>query len=76
MKKKLLLFDVNKTICDSGKKITSHMANSIRNLVISGCEIGIVGGGAFNKIIYQLDNQIVPKFIFSECGSVYHKFNL
>jgi phosphomannomutase len=75
MKKKLLLFDVDGTICDSGKKITSHMAKSISNLVKSGCVIGIVGGGAFGKILYQLDDKIVPEFIFSECGSVYHKFN-
>lgn len=73
--KKLLLFDVDGTICDSGKKITSHMANSIINLVKSGCIIGIVGGGVFNKILYQLDDQIKPKYIFSECGSVFHKFN-
>ena len=75
MKKKLLLFDVDGTICDSGKKITSHMANLILNLVKSGCVIGIVGGGAFDKILYQLDNQVIPEFIFSECGSVYHKLN-
>lgn len=75
MKKKILLFDVDGTICDSGKKITPPMANSILNLVKSGCEIGIVGGGTFGKILYQLDNQVVPEFIFSECGSVYHKFN-
>lgn len=75
MNKKLLLFDVDGTICDSGKKITSHMANSISNLIKSGCDIGIVGGGSFDKILYQLDNQVVPEFIFSECGSVYHKFN-
>lgn len=75
MKKKLLLFDVDGTICDSGKKITSYTANSITNLIKFGCDIGIVGGGAFDKILYQLDNQVVPEFIFSECGSVYHKFN-
>jgi len=75
MKKKLLLFDVDGTICDSGKKITFHLANSILNLVKSGCVIGIVGGGVFAKILYQLDNQVIPEFIFSECGSVYHKFN-
>ena len=73
--KKLLLFDVDGTICDSGKKITSHMTNSILNLVKSGYVIGIVGGGTFNKILYQLDNQIKPEYIFSECGSVFHKFN-
>lgn len=76
MKKKLLLFDVDGTICVSGKKITSSMANSITNLVKSDYVIGIVGGGTFSKILYQLDNKVVPKYIFSECGSVFHKLNL
>ena len=73
--KKLLLFDVDGTICDSGKIITSLMSNSINNLKKFNCDVGIVGGGTFNKILYQLDNQIIPEFIFSECGSVFHKFN-
>lgn len=72
---KLLLFDVDGTICDSGKKIGSNMTNSITNLINLGFIIGIVGGGTFNKILYQLDNKIVPKYIFSECGSVFNKFN-
>ncbi len=72
---KLLLFDVDGTICDSGKKITCQMALQLNKLVQVGCVIGIVGGGTFNKIIYQLDNQIYPKYIFSECGSVFHLFN-
>lgn len=75
MIEKLLLFDVDGTICESGKKITLPMANLLSNLANLGCVIGIVGGGTFNKILYQLDNQIIPKFIFSECGSVFHKFN-
>ena len=73
---KILLFDVDGTICDSGKKISFSMANAIINLINLGCVIGIVGGGTFNKILYQLDNQVIPQFIFSECGSVYHKLNL
>lgn len=73
--KKLLLFDVDGTICDSGKKISSYMANTINNFINLGCIFGIVGGGTFNKILYQLDNQVIPKFIFSECGSVFHEFN-
>ena len=32
MKKKLLLFDVDGTICESGKKISFSMANLINNL--------------------------------------------
>ena len=72
---KLLLFDVDGTICDSGKKISVPMALEINNLINIGYVIGIVGGGTFNKIIYQLDNKINPKYIFSECGSVFHMLN-
>lgn len=69
---KLLLFDVDGTICDSGKIITSQMANQLNSLTESGCVLGIVGGGTFGKILYQLDDKIKPKYIFSECGSVFH----
>ena len=72
---KLLLFDVDGTICESGKKITLQMAQSINNLISRKYDIGIVGGGTFEKIIYQLDNLVIPYYIFSECGSVYHKLN-
>lgn len=70
---KLLLFDVDGTICDSGKKITDQMALKINKLILNDFKIGIVGGGTFDKITWQLDNKILPDYIFSECGSVYHK---
>lgn len=72
MKKSILLFDVDGTICESGKKISISMSDILNNLSLI-YEIGIVGGGTFSKIIYQLDNLIIPDHIFSECGSVYHK---
>jgi phosphomannomutase len=70
--KKILLFDVDGTICDSGKQIKEEMAESINRLANQGYEIGIVGGGKFDKILYQLDDKVHPEHIFSECGSVYH----
>jgi len=73
--KKLLLFDVDGTICDSGKIISSQMASQLNSLANLDYVLGIVGGGAFNKILYQLDEKVIPEYIFSECGSVYHKFN-
>jgi phosphomannomutase len=75
MQKNLLLFDVDGTICESGKKISSQIATQLNRLEQNGYELGIVGGGTFNKILYQLDNKVFPKYIFSECGSVYHKLN-
>ena len=66
---KLLLFDVDGTICESGQPIKLDMVN-LFNKLQSKYDIGIVGGGTFEKIIYQLDNKLKPKYIFSECGSV------
>lgn len=72
---KLLLFDVDGTICDSGKKITLEMASKMNILANKGIKIGIVGGGTYDKIMYQLNNLVFPQYIFSECGSVYHLYN-
>lgn len=70
---KLLLFDVDGTICESGKKITDCVSLKINKLILNGCTVGIVGGGTYEKIIWQLDSKIEPHYIFSECGSVFHK---
>jgi phosphomannomutase len=72
---KIYLFDVDGTICESGKKISSQMATILNKMIENQIKIGIVGGGTFEKIIYQLDNLVKPEIIFSECGSVYHEYN-
>lgn len=71
-KMKLFLFDVDGTICESGKKITSHMSNLINKL---DGDIGLVGGGCFTKITDQIGNNIKPLYIFSENSTVYHKLD-
>ena len=71
----LLLFDVDGTLCESGKIISAKMVNILNNFKKYGIKIGIVGGGTYEKILFQLNNLVFPDFIFSECGSVYHKFN-
>lgn len=72
MKKVLLLFDVDGTIADSGQKIHRFIRNIL--VVLSKSkeyELGIVGGGTLDKILYQVDS--VPfQYIFSECGSIFH----
>ncbi len=73
---KIFLFDVDGTLCESGKTISDKMAYLLNKLVSFGYEIGIVGGGTFEKISFQLNNQVLPHYIFSECGSVYHKLNI
>jgi phosphomannomutase len=72
---KILLFDVDGTLCDSGKKICPKIADVLNNLIKKDIKIGIVGGGTFDKILFQLDNLVNPDYIFSECGSVYHLLN-
>lgn len=78
----ILLFDVDGTLCDSGRKISKRMSFMLNKFMDihdkngKNILIGIVGGGTYEKIMYQLDNQIKPTYIFSECGSVYHKFNV
>ena len=67
---KILLFDMDGTLCESGEKINIDIANLLNKM--NDIEIGIVGGGTYEKIIFQLNNLIKPKYIFSECGSVYH----
>jgi phosphomannomutase len=73
--RKILLFDVDGTLCDSGKKISQQMANILNKFVELDIKIGIVGGGTFEKILFQLDNLVKPEYIFSECGSVYHQLD-
>lgn len=72
---KILLFDVDGTLCESAKKITIKMANILKTFIKNNIKIGIVGGGTFDKILFQLDNMVFPDYIFSECGSVYHRLN-
>lgn len=67
----LLLFDVDGTIAHSGKKIEQNMANMLVGLK-DRFDLGIVGGGKLEKILYQLDG-IDCNHYFTECGCVYHK---
>jgi phosphomannomutase len=69
--KKLLLFDVDGTISESGQMICPYIGDQLNLLKQGGYEIGIVGGGKFEKIVEQMGN-ITFHHYFSECGSVYH----
>lgn len=71
MNKKILLFDVDGTIAESGQKINPEIKEFLFNIQNNNCEIGIVGGGKYEKIKYQLDGLPV-KHLFSESGCVYH----
>jgi len=74
MCKKLFLFDVDGTIAKSGENILSQHITSL-NLAKINNDIGIVGGGTFEKIKEQTAG-VKFDYYFSECGSVYHDSNL
>ena len=71
--KKLFLFDVDGTIAESGQKMNKDIIellnNSFKN---SSTEIGIVGGGKLDKILWQTEDVKFDHY-FSECGCVYNK---
>lgn len=82
----ILLFDLDGTIVEPGKKISNKMKTMLQQIKRAGNELGIVGGGQFNKIMEQLDQTsmfehndqykdkiMLFKHIFAECGSVYYK---
>ena len=73
----IILFDLDGTLVESSKKIDMPMHMIIIELYIKKYDLGIVGGGKFEKIISQLDNtKKYFKYIFSECGSVLHMYNI
>lgn len=71
-KKILLLFDVDGTIANSGKKIDVDVKQFLNSLDKNLYEFGIVGGGKKEKILYQIDN-VDFLHIFSECGCEYYQ---
>lgn len=75
MMKNLYLFDVDGTITESGEKLKENMIQCINSLKNKqNNEIGIVGGGKLDKILWQTDG-IQFDHYFTECGCVYHKLN-
>ena len=72
--KPLLLFDVDGTIAESGEKIDVKLLDLFTKLSIY-YDLGIVGGGKYEKIIEQIHNSKLFTHIFTECGCVYYKLN-
>ncbi len=75
----LLLFDVDGTIAESGQKMNDNIIQLLNKLkdninYKNIVEIGIVGGGKLDKILWQTDKVQFDHY-FSECGCVYNKFN-
>lgn len=69
---KIILFDVDGTLVDSGQQIQYNMIDILTKLS-TYYTLGVVGGGTYEKISWQLNTSITLfKYIFSECGSVVH----
>jgi len=63
--KKLLLFDVDGTICDFGQKITCDMLNVLDRLR-KKYDLGVVGGGIYKKLCNQIPD--IWKYFVYVCG--------
>lgn len=73
-KKKLFLFDVDGTITESGQKMNKDHIIYLNTLKQDSLvELGIVGGGTLNKILWQTDG-IKFDHYFTECGCVYDRY--
>ena len=72
--KKLLLFDVDGTLVESGQKVTPDIISLLKDLQKNNYELGIVGGGKLDKVLYQFNSEINFTHYFTECGCVYHKY--
>jgi phosphomannomutase len=70
----IFLFDVDGTLAESSQQISNKMKTALMQIKLKGYDIGIVGGGRFEKIIEQLDGLCVDH-IFAESGCVYFRNN-
>ena len=67
---KLLLFDVDGTICESGEKIDDNIAKTLLNLK-NRYILGLVSGGGYKKICIQIPNLWdIFEYVFTENGII------
>ncbi len=69
--RKLILFDIDGTIAESSQSVSPKMISKINEKIEAGYDIGIVGGGTFEKVTSQLGLLKIMHY-FTECGCVYH----
>jgi len=67
---KLILFDLDGTLAEATKQIKSDMKEKLSQLKENNYHLGIVSGGTFDKINYQISNDTLFKYIFSENGMI------
>lgn len=71
----LILFDLDGTLAEATKQIKDDMKNKLREFKNKNFELGIVSGGTIEKIIYQVNDDNLFKFIFSENGMIGYENN-
>jgi phosphomannomutase len=76
MSKSIYIFDIDGTLADSGKPVDLQMLEILSRLKTqTGCELGLCGGGTFEKAKNQVLNTVLFDHIFAECGCDYRKYN-
>ena len=60
MKKDIIVFDVDGTLCESSKQILEHHA-ILLNQLKQHYDIAICGGGTLSKILNQINNEKEPR---------------
>lgn len=70
---KLLLFDVDGTLAESGEEINDDMIKILKLFTPEKYQLGIVGGGKLDKILTQFNNKVFFDHYFNECGCIYNK---
>ena len=72
----LLIFDVDGTLTESGKQISDKMLELLESLKNRDYELIIVGGGNYEKILWQLKNRYdLFNCIFVTCGAELYRDN-
>ena len=77
-KKKLIVFDLDKTLTESKQPMDDEMAELVRRL-LEVTNVAVISGGSFK----QFQKQFVPKltkgklaslFLFPTCGSAFYRY--
>lgn len=74
----IVLFDIDGTLTQSGKKVTSDVINVLKKLKeINNIKLGLVGGGTIEKIKYQMFEILdLFTYIFAESGAIVNVNNV
>lgn len=72
---KLLLFDIDGTLCRPMQKLEQPVVHALQRLKQHGWDIGVIGGSDRQKAIYQLGQDVLDDMDhnFHENGTVYYR---